>query len=255
MAQQVTSHLPNIHEEAAEDETDFQRPRNTSQEELASPSTEAFQDCNQSPTGAQSGAIPLVVQGSQKKATFKEPPGDDFIYHRPSVAPSRRSTHQMQRVSVFDWDPSGRQRSVGHDRMRFEDYLQAKESLGKDSHPGYDDNQQDRRFSEYRGRDSYPLGRMPPRGSMYSKFYELEEGHDNGSTPPRALSPEIPLRLPWTMWMNSSAKNCKFLTGCIVGLRLMNPLRHRRVCRRVCGYNDVSFLCLCRNSGRKYCFR
>ncbi|MCJ1239118.1 hypothetical protein MMC14_007111 [Varicellaria rhodocarpa] len=201
------SHLSNLHNEAAKDEPAVQRPRSTSQEELVSPSAEAYQDCNQSPTGAQSGAIPLVVQGPQKKATFKEPSGDDFLYHRPTVAPSRRNTHQMQRVSVFDWDPSGRQRSVGHDRMRFEDYQQAKESLGKDSHPGYDDNQQDRRFSEYRGRDSYPLGRMPPRGSMYTKYYELEEGHDNGNTPPRTLSPEIPLRLPWTMWMNSSLKN------------------------------------------------
>jgi aquaporin rerated protein, other eukaryote len=100
--------------------------------------------------------------------------------------------------------------------------------------------------SDYYSEDEYPE-------DEYADDYGAGGGGRGGygrRPPPRDREPSEILRLPWTMWMNSEAKNRKLN---VLALALVEQhFDVTRLCRhdrRICWYDHVPPFCVCRYAG------
>ena len=144
----------------------------------------------------------LTAEGEHRRNTRNGPGGRD-----------------TQRDSDFDWDREARRR-LRNERRRSDDYYPRTRDIptrrdyyDRDPYSGYDDyyNDQRRLFNERRDerisrRETMgPPPRRRPRSAGYSDEYDTYD--ENGKK--RSESLEVPMRIPLTMWMNSTLKNRK----------------------------------------------
>ena len=201
MAQHAASDLPTFYGETTRDGRVVQRSTDDTAEEVLTPPSHACQACHQHRHPQQlNSLVPFEgpCEGPRNKARFDEPEGDDMYRHR-AKGPRRRD-------SDIDWDERARRRAFRNSHRRPTDYPRSRRNQEGDSDSEYEDYSRD-----YRGKMSQGYRRRDSRRS-YQGRPGPEHGSDgyNGKDDEKevhAPSADIPMRLPWTMWMSSSLKN------------------------------------------------
>ena len=221
MAQEAVSDLPRFYGETTKDGNIVQRPPISIAEEVVASPSQTYQDPHRTLNFPQNGIILSEGPDERTRNRLKaEGAENSCSCQHVGHVPVRRDTYQETRGASFDWYQEARRRASRYDRRRSEGYRGSRRD-----HERYPDSDLDNEFddrlrdipADYRRRDSH---RPPLRRPRYESESDPDNERYGGNrkVSRETSSVEVPMRLPWTMWMNSSMKNRKQINLNIISL-------------------------------------